>query len=232
MNLKKAKITLDKINALYKSMSLSNHPVSNVERDLMLSYVRELYESVLDTSSIQEVPEPRKPATNSQPEFEVVLPGFDKKYEAPKIIEIQEQLEEPAPKQSQPLYQAPPPPVKETLPPPPPPAPPIQVPAYNREIEQLFDQKKATELSEKLSESPIADLTRAMSINDRLLYMNELFGKDIEALNESLKLLNKYESITQAKGLLANLADQYNWMKEDKIDVARAFIKLVRRRYI
>ena len=45
-----------------------------------------------------------------------------------------------------------------------------------------------------------------MAINDRLLYMNELFGKDTDTLNETLKLLNKFESLDEAKGLLINLA--------------------------
>ena len=95
----------------------------------------------------------------------------------------------------------------------------------------MFDFKKATDLSEKLGEQPVRDLTKALSINDRLLYMNELFGKDLEAMNESLKLLNKLDDIEGSKSFLITLASQYHWLEEDRIDVARDFVRLVRRRY-
>ncbi len=44
MNFHKAKILLEKINRLYTGMSLDSDNVSPIERDLMMSYIREFYE--------------------------------------------------------------------------------------------------------------------------------------------------------------------------------------------
>ena len=99
-------------------------------------------------------------------------------------------------------------------------------------LAKLFNFKKATELSERLSESPVADLNKAMSINDRLLYINELFGRDRTALDESLQLLNRFDAFEAARGFLINLAEQYRWGHEERIEIAQAFVKLVRRKYL
>ena len=52
------------------------------------------------------------------------------------------------------------------------------------------------------------------------------------ALEESLRLLNKYDNIGEARGLLINLAGQYDWTDKERVEIARDFIKLVRRRYV
>ena len=48
MNLQKAKILLEKINALHRSMNMDQGNIASIERDLMLSYVRQLYEACLE----------------------------------------------------------------------------------------------------------------------------------------------------------------------------------------
>ncbi len=229
MDNNRAKLLLDKINGLFRNLNLDANQISSVERDLMLSYIRDLYDAVLEQPSSQASrpkSSPTMPKERKEPDFEIVKPKEEKSTIPPKIIEI----EEPSPEPKDSTAQPPKPPAKpkdeaSKL------SPAKSKTSPDNTFEQLFEQKRATELSEKLSESPITDLTRAMSINDRLLYMNELFGKDIQALNETLKLLNKYDNIEEAKGLLANLADQYTWLDDEKINIAREFIKLVRRRY-
>ena len=71
-----------------------------------------------------------------------------------------------------------------------------------------------------------------MAINDRLLYTNDLFGKDNNALNAALKQLNELSSMDQAQPLLEELAEQYSWTDDEKSDTAMSLIKLVRRRYL
>jgi hypothetical protein len=121
-------------------------------------------------------------------------------------------------------------------PPAPPVAPkpnPVQSPIGTPQgsLDQLFVLKKATELSERLGESPVGDLNTAMSINDRLLYVNELFGRDRSALDDSLTILNRFDSFSAAKNFLVSLAEQYQWAREERAEVAQNFIKLVKRRY-
>ena len=240
MDLQQAKVLINKINSLFKGMEGGNQEPSSIERDLMLSYVRALYEEFLNVRS--DLPTEKKPIRStetgsSEPAFEVIAPKAPKKVSKPKIIEVPDSLKDlkptppPKPKaKPKPVKKAPPKPVAK-------PEPQYQkaaapTPEKAKKYNSLFEFKAAKELSEKLGERRIDDLTKSMAINDRLLYMNELFGKDFNSLNETLKVLNKYEDLDNAKGLLINLAERFDWLDEERVPIAQNFIKLVRRKYI
>lgn len=227
MDSQQAKVLIEKIQALHRTIHAGGNRMAPIERDLMLNYIRQLYEIYFETGSAERsvvssmTPEPPKEEPKPQPEPP----------KKPRIIEISDTMkdwlheEKPAPTPPPVIQPAPekvefvpkPTPKKEEIP---------------GEFEKLFEFKEVRELSEKLSESPINDLTRGLAINDRLLYTNELFGKDPVALNESLKALNRYDSLSSAKGFLLNLATQYNWNGKEKLATAQEFIRYVRRRYI
>ncbi|PHN04469.1 hypothetical protein [Flavilitoribacter nigricans] len=247
MNLQQAKVLLKKINTLNDSLSLDNGPIASIERDLMLSYIRQLYEAYLDGASNGSVNNSgtktaRATSGGSNPELEIVAPPTEKeaapeppkrKYTPPKIIEISDAPAEPA-KVSQP---APPPPkpVQRTTPAPTPtprPEPTFSQGSSNPKVKALFDQREAKELSEKLSLQPLRDLTKGLSINDRLLYTNDLFNKDANLFNAALKQLNDMDNMDQARAYLEEQADRYDWTDGEKSDVARDFIKHVRRRFV
>lgn len=247
MELQRAKILLEKINALYRSIDLDEGKIAHIERDLMLNYIRQLYEIFLQTetgpAAASPAAQPRREASADPGEQARPQPEpLKRTYKPPRIIEIPEinQQQTPPP----PPQPAPPPaPPRQEVPatrqpePPRPEPEPVRneqapAPSHRPELESLFEQKKATELSEKLSESPVGDLTRAMAINDRLLFMNELFGRNMNILDETLRQLNRFQTMAEAKPLLTTLAERYNWMEEEKLDIAKGFIKLVRRRYI
>ena len=82
-----------------------------------------------------------------------------------------------------------------------------------------------------MSQQAISDLTRAMSINDKLLYSNELFGRDMASMNETLQQLQQLNSMEEARELLIDIAEHNDWTEEERSDVAESFIKLVRRKY-
>ena len=252
MDLKHAKILLEKINALYKSISIGEEKIASIEKDLMLSYIRQLYETFLDLDSGTPAPKAKTKAKSKriETEFEVVAPEPPKrKYKPPRIIEIPDSIKELEAEEAR-KKKAPPPKAKTPPPPPPKPRPkptpppkpaarpaspppqPVRSGPVDESIEALFEFKKAKELSEKLSQRPVSDLTKALAINDRLLYMNDLFGKDQNNLNAALERLNGYRNMEEAKGLLVEYADQYDWADKDKAKIAKAFIRLVRRRYI
>ena len=227
--------------------------IASIERDLMLSYIRQLYEAFhqMDAGGAVATTKSQAAKVKQNPDLEItneapVQPPV-KKYKPPRIIEIPDTVKEtppPAPKKQAP---PPPPPPKpapkpkpEPKPEPPKVAPPTPKPAptptakgsSNPKVKALFVFKEAKELSEKLSAQPIKDLTKSMAINDRLLYTNDLFGKDNNALNAALKRLNGLGSMDQAQPLLEELAEQHNWTDEEKADTAMSLIKLVRRRYL
>lgn len=258
MNWQKTDVIVNKINALYKSMSMAKEAPTSIEKDLMLNYIRALYEEFLmaDESPDQLVrsskPKTVAPKRTITPDFEVVdntklqqeiKPETPVKPPKPKIIEVPESLKDfnsikepynPIPKEA-PRPAAPP--VKETqtnYTPPPPPKTPAPKPRVisNKAFDALFEFKSSTELADRLGERPINDLTKSLSINDRLLFMNQLFGKDMNELDQSLQLLNRFESLSEAKGIISTLAEQHNWMDEEKIGIAKDFVRLVRRRYL
>ena len=88
------------------------------------------------------------------------------------------------------------------------------------------------EISDRLSNAPVADLTKAFGFNDRLLMQNELFLGNKTAFDEALKDLNNASSFDTARAFLADLAARNNWnLNADRQKNAKAFIKLVRRRF-
>jgi hypothetical protein len=256
MDLRQAKITLEKINDLFYSLERDASNVSSIERDLMRGYIQQFYEHFLKGAAAEKVSE--VPAREKAP--------VRRSYTPPRIIEIPDTPRDAnsAPKpdptrrpnpQPQPRPEPKPEPdpkpdPRPTPPPPPRPEPspeprkpePVKVaePVMNprpsiqevpASLKHLFTFKEATELSEKLSERPVPDLTKALAINDRLLYMNELFGRDLNALNDSLSKLNQMNSMEEARGLIVKMAERYDWGAEEREETARDFIRLVRRKH-
>ena len=256
MNLPQTKILLEKIITLYKTLSTDENNISPIERDLMKSYVRQLYEAVIDAHTTPSVstaqkatqattpPKPETPKATpppSQPPVQqpIVLEQPKPVYEPPKLVH---EAPQPVPEAPKPVYEAPK--VVETpryMPPPPPveqpkPTPAAYTPHYTphvpAEIEALFEDIAGKELSDKLANTPIADLTKAFGFNDRLLTQNELFGGNKAVADEVIKDLNNMSGFESAKGFLLSLATKYNWAaNEDRKKQAKTFIKLVRRRF-
>ena len=222
MNLQQAKILLEKINALHKSVSLDKGEVSGIERDLMLSYIRQLYEAYLNTEV----------STTSTPKLQTPPPPPPPVVEAPPV-EVQKSTPPPAPEPEPvtPPQPAPEPVAKSAPAPQSSPSPAAGKSNIDPTIDALFKHQAARELSEKLSQQSITDLTRSMSINDKLLYSNELFGRDMARMNETLQKLNGLGSMEEAKNLLVGIAQQFDWTEEERSEVAQSFIKLVRRKY-
>lgn len=242
MNLKEARILLKKINSLFDSIDYEGSKVSNIERDLMMNYLQQLNEQFAYKKPVS--PQPKHPTEG--PEYRTLSEQSDKRQEEPPTVEaprpkadqdakpITKRLITDYPPARHPEEQPKPkvffPPKIEDQP------SPLSITenqpmASSSDIDQLFEFKQASDLSEKLSAQPVNDLNRALSINDRLLYMNELFGRDMEALNLAMQELNTAGSMTMAKPKLVSLAQKYNWALEDRVEIAKSFIKLVRRRY-
>ena len=192
MNLPQAKLLLEKIITLYKTVSADEKNISAIERDLMLSYTRQLYEAFSDsTPSVLAAPKVAQT---------VVAPPAPRPVPPPPVVE-----------QPRIIYEAPKPPVVEPprvveyqqprvapvpIPIPAPPPPPAPVPERPRPIVQtqvssdvqaLFEETSGKELSDKLSGMPIADLSKAFGLNDRLLNQNELFGGSKTYFDEAIK---------------------------------------------
>ena len=233
MDLLKTKIFLDKLNREYARMSKDPENVVRLDIDIMLAYVRDLYDALLsnaeNTGSGLSKPASVKETVHEPPAPVAAQPPASAK---PAAAEPEDK---PAPA-------PPPPPVvvepvksEEPLPtvtPKAPAASPVSFPAIPPEAEALFEHKEATELSEKLSNQPIPDLLKAIGLNDKLLLTRELFGDDNKAFENSIGVLNGFDSMDQAKKyLLEHCVMRYRWTDKKRLETAKKFIKLVRRRY-
>lgn len=96
----------------------------------------------------------------------------------------------------------------------------------------LFEEKQAKELSEILAEQPITDLKKGVALNDRLLLTRELFAGDGKAFESTIASLNSFSNFDEAKDyLLEHCVTRYLWLDKKRVEEAKKFIKLVRRRY-
>jgi hypothetical protein len=98
--------------------------------------------------------------------------------------------------------------------------------------ESLNDRLKEikTELSEKLTEAPIKDLKKAIGINDRFLFINELFRGDEAMYERSIKTIQNFSIFAEAEyWIRRELKVKIGWLDSDPI--VKQFDQLVRRRF-
>jgi hypothetical protein len=242
MNVKQAKILLEKINRLFQSMTMDDH-VSEIEKELMRNYVKSLYEEfmpdgAMQTASIQKAaPIKITPPVQEIPKVVEPPARVERVDEAPpppkvEVAPVSEFRTEPAP---QPPVVVEIPKVAKAAPvnvTPPSPAPKTTKAKISEDQEELFEFKEATDLSERLSQSPIKDLNKAMGINERILTINELFDGNGDAMKDALSTINRLSNFDDAKDYLANIAEIYDWTSKQKKKKAKVFVKLVRRRFV
>ncbi|THH36455.1 hypothetical protein [Neolewinella litorea] len=241
----KADKLLSRITALHRSLQLDDEDdaPSALERDLMLGYLRDLYALYLEVgekkaSSPREMP-PRPATPPATPAPEPPPPP-------PAPVKTPEPEVPATPRQPTPAPAAPP--EVPDVPVPPPPAPAMAAHTARVEpqtkptngkasgsnapaaVESLFREPEESSLTNRLMRQRVTDLTRSLSINNRVLFSNKLFGGN-EELNAALKDLNLRGSFANAKPLLVELAREHEWAEEERQETAREFIDLVRRRY-
>jgi len=153
-------------------------------------------------------------------------------------FEIEETAEEEAPK-PEPVKAAKPEPVKETKP--------IEVkketpPVESKKeahaeepltINQMMSaklHKTSAKVAEHLHVQPISDLKQAIILNDKLLYIKDLFNGYNLAYNEAIDILNRFSTFDEADHFLkTNYAVKNHWdTKQATVD---KFYGLLERRY-
>ena len=98
-----------------------------------------------------------------------------------------------------------------------------------RDLNESFRESRK-EVSQKLQDVPIKDLRKAIGINDRYLYINELFNGDEAMFERSVKTLNQFSILPEAEfWIQRELRIKLGW-KEDNF-LVQQFVQLVRRRF-
>lgn len=72
----------------------------------------------------------------------------------------------------------------------------------------------------------VSDIRSAISLNDRILFINHLFGEDPAAFKEALTSLNSMENFNQAADYIASIHPEWNM----ESDTVYRFMMAVRRR--
>jgi hypothetical protein len=87
-----------------------------------------------------------------------------------------------------------------------------------------------TELSEKLNEVSIKDLKKAIGVNDRFLFINELFRGDEAMYERSIKTINSFSIFPEAEyWIRRELKVKLGW--SDSNETVKQFDQLVKRRF-
>jgi hypothetical protein len=112
-------------------------------------------------------------------------------------------------------------------------------PAADTNSEQVltFNQRIMAQKAEKASgatsttaELPVTDLKSAINLNDKLLYIKDLFNGYSLAYSEAIEIVNRFNTFEEAERFLkTNYVVKNNW--ESKASTADKFYALLRRRY-
>jgi DNA repair exonuclease SbcCD ATPase subunit len=75
----------------------------------------------------------------------------------------------------------------------------------NTEIEMSTSIQEKNNTAESIVQIPVLKLADALTLNDRYLYANQLFDKDMNAFNEMIKSIDECSSLDEAKDLHGSL---------------------------
>lgn len=81
-------------------------------------------------------------------------------------------------------------------------------------------------LAAQFKDKPIAKLSKAIKINDRIWFINELFNKDGESYTDAINKLDQMNNLDEA---LAFVFESYQWDQEKKSTIG--FLELIFRRF-
>jgi len=98
--------------------------------------------------------------------------------------------------------------------------------------ESLNDRLKVeqVDLGSKLKDTPVRDLRKAIGINDRFVFINELFRGDENMYERSIKTINSFNILAEAEfWIQRELKVKIGW--NEASETVRHFDQLVRRRF-
>jgi hypothetical protein len=98
--------------------------------------------------------------------------------------------------------------------------------------ESLNDRLKEnrTELMHALKDTPIKDLRKGIGINDRFVFINELFRGDEPMYERSIKTINSFNIYQEAEYWMnRELKIKLGW--DDTREIVKHFYQLVKRRF-
>jgi len=211
-------LMLEKTRALYEQMlALENfrqeekvHEPESTQEDDVLA-VEEITETEAEEKEIiPEIPtDENQEIPDTKPEE--IVPEPEEKTKAEEVPVTVEKVAEPVMKE-EPVEEKPKP-IEET-------EKPVEPPKTTLDLfseappETLGDTLTSTEkpaVADRLQMSGINDLREAIGINDKFLFINELFNGDLARYNKVIDELNGFSGLSGAQTYLTELQVQFQW---------------------
>ncbi len=95
--------------------------------------------------------------------------------------------------------------------------------------DKFSEQTDTVSLADKLGKKPISDLVKAIGLNQKFLFMNDLFEGENNHYKEAINNLNNFASYIEADEYINTLRARHNW--ESSSNTLKEFLDLVERRY-
>jgi len=97
--------------------------------------------------------------------------------------------------------------------------------------ERLQEKEKSRALADKFQLTPIADLKVAIGLNERAVFIKELFKGDKEAFYRTIEQLNHFQTYQEALAYLdGNIKQEFEWDETGK--TVEHFMELIYRRFM
>ena len=99
-----------------------------------------------------------------------------------------------------------------------------------RSLNDLFNERREDHsISSQYLHAKVGDLTKAISINDKFIYIKELFHNRGEDFSAAIRQLNECQNMEEAFDCLEQLKQKFFW--DSKSDAYLSFCDLLRRKY-
>lgn len=103
-------------------------------------------------------------------------------------------------------------------------------PAAKRSLNDLLnEQKKDNSIADKFRQSKVEDLSKAISLNDKFLFIKELFQNKGGDFSNAIQTLNKCETMEDAMDEIELLIKYYDW--DTSSETYLSFCNLVKRKF-
>ncbi len=93
--------------------------------------------------------------------------------------------------------------------------------------DKLMDEQDES-LAAKMQKNKIHDLKTAIGINEKFLFINELFDSNVHEYNQAIDQLNSFDDYDKAFKFINELKDKYGWKNDDTY---KYFLSFIKRRY-
>lgn len=103
--------------------------------------------------------------------------------------------------------------------------------ADNSLHQRILSQKEDKSIGTRLQQHPIDNIRDAIGVNEKFLFINELFHGDIQAYNQAISRLNEAGSMENAFAFLNSLTKELGWDAGQMAETVEKLAGFVQRRY-